>query len=78
MADLSLIEKLKDLEEALDFGNHKGAKANPKVLRDFVEKDVTHDYGLVLPLSELKRIPAKGFETRGFSSSCLLLVRQLC
>ena len=46
-----------DLEEALTFGNHKGAEQNPKVLKELVEKDVTHGYGLVLPLEKLKRIP---------------------
>ena len=39
------------------FGNHKGAGQNPKVLKELVEKDVTHGYGLVLPLEELNRMP---------------------
>ena len=46
-----------DLEEAMGFGNHKGAKTNPGILKDLIKKDVTHGHGLVLPLDKLKRIP---------------------
>ena len=45
------------MEEAISFGNHKGAKRNPVILRSLLEKDVTHRYGLVLPLSKFSRIP---------------------
>ena len=45
------------MEEAISFGNHKGAKRNPVLLRSLLEKDVTHRYGLVLPLSKVSRIP---------------------
>ena len=54
---LSEEDYLKDINEALEFGNHKGAKTNPGVLKDLINKDVTHGYGLVLPLDKLKRIP---------------------
>ena len=50
-------DSLKDLEEALAIGNHKGVEQNPKILKDLVTKDVTHGYGLVLPLNKLRRIP---------------------
>ena len=56
-SDLPLPAKLKDLEEAMAFGNHKGAESNPEILRELIKKDVTHSYGLVLPLDKLKRIP---------------------
>ena len=39
------------------FRNHKGATSNPKILRQLVEKDATHGFGLVLPLDRLDRIP---------------------
>ena len=52
-----MADRLNYLEEALDFGNHKGAEQNPKVLKELAEKDVIHGYGLVLPLEKLKRIP---------------------
>ena len=46
-----------DLEDALTFGNHKGAQKNPIQLRALVEKDVTHGYGLPLPLHKIREIP---------------------
>ena len=45
------------MKEALSFGNHKGAVRNPILLRKFIEKDVVHGYGLVLPLSNIDQIP---------------------
>ena len=49
--------KLKDLEEALAFGNHEEAKLKPKILKELVEKNVTFGYGLVLPLETLNKVP---------------------
>ena len=46
-----------DIKEALSFGNHKGAVRNPIFLRKLIEKDVVHVYVLVLPLSNIDRIP---------------------
>ena len=46
-----------DTEEAISFGNQKGAKRNPVILRSLVEKGVTHGYGLVFPLRKVIRIP---------------------
>jgi hypothetical protein len=43
-------DRKKDLEEALSFGNHKGAEDNPDLLRELCNKDVIHGYSLVLPL----------------------------
>ena len=57
LEDLPDANKKRDLAEALAFGNHKGAKANPKLLRKLVEKDVLFGYGLVLPLESLRAIP---------------------
>ena len=57
LADLSSAERKEDLEEALEFGNHKSAESNPVLLRELVEKDVTHGYGFPLPLVELHRVP---------------------
>ena len=37
MEELITEETLKDLKEALKFGNHKGAKNNPELLRKLVE-----------------------------------------
>ena len=57
LEDLPASKKSEDLEEALAFGNHKGAEYNPKILKEWVEKDVTFGYGLVLPLKELNKVP---------------------
>ena len=59
MEELPPPGKLKNLEEALVFGNHKEAESNPEILRDLRSwKDVTHGYGLVLPLDKLKEYQA--------------------
>ena len=55
--DLPLPSRKKDLEEAMAFGNHKGAESNPGILRELVKKGVIHGYGLVLPMDKLERIP---------------------
>ena len=57
MEELSTEYKLEDLKEALEFGNHKGAKNNPELLKKLFEKDITHSYSLVLPLDKTSRIP---------------------
>lgn len=46
-----------DVNEALTFGNHKGATNDPILLRKLVEKDVTYGYSLVIPLSSVRLIP---------------------
>ena len=45
------------MKEALSFRNHKDAVRSPILLRKFIEKDVVHGYGLVLPLRKIDRIP---------------------
>jgi hypothetical protein len=49
--------RVKDLELALAFGNHKGATNKPDLLEELVNKDVIHSYGIVLPLSKITKIP---------------------
>ena len=46
-----------DLTTALTFGNHKGASSQPELLRQLIEKDITHGFALVIPLSTVKCIP---------------------
>ena len=57
LEDLEEGDRWTDMEEAISFRNHKGAERNPVLLRSLVGKDVTHRYGLVLPLSKVIRIP---------------------
>ena len=49
--------RIGDLKEALKFGNHKGAKSQPDLLKRLVTGDVIHGYSLPLPLDKIKRIP---------------------
>eukprot|EP00985_Skeletonema_marinoi_P002393 scaffold1000_cov66-Skeletonema_marinoi.AAC.3 len=49
--------RLKDLREAIQFGNHKGATQQPDLLYKLVSKDVMHGYALPLPLEKIERIP---------------------
>ncbi len=57
LEDLDENLRQQDLEEALAFGNHKGAQKNPMRLRELVEKDVIHGYGLPLPLYKIRTLP---------------------
>ena len=45
------------MKEALEKGNHGGANKNPALLRELVEKDVTHGYSLPIPLQKVEKIP---------------------
>jgi hypothetical protein len=42
--------RLLDFNAALARGNHKGAQKKPDSLKDLVNKDIIHGYGLPLPL----------------------------
>jgi hypothetical protein len=56
LADISKEERVKDVEEALTFGNHKGAKKQPDLLKLLVNDDVVHGFALPLPLSKNAQI----------------------
>ena len=49
--------RLSDLEDAIAFGNHKGATKNEDLLKKLVEKAVKYRYGLVLSLDKIQLIP---------------------
>ena len=57
MEELSSELRKGDVQDALKFGNHKGATEKPVLLKKLVAKDVIHGYGLVLPLTKVLRIP---------------------
>ena len=46
LAQLANETRATDLEEAHNFGNHKGTEAQPSLLRDLNKKDITHGYAL--------------------------------
>ncbi len=50
-------ERVVDLQEALAFGNHKGASSKPELLRELILGHAKHGYGLVLPWNKIDRIP---------------------
>ena len=57
---LSPIDKhnrLLDINDALTFGNHKGANQQPELLRELINDDVTRGFALPLPLYKIKNIP---------------------
>ena len=49
--------RVSDLDDALAFGNHKGAEKQPDLLTELVVKDVNYGYALALPLSKIKQLP---------------------
>ena len=49
MAELDNVSRIGDLNEALTFGNHKGLDQHPELLKELVQKDIKHGYGLVIP-----------------------------
>ena len=57
LSDVSPEEKKQDVDDALAFGNHKGAESNQQLLKKLVAKDVFHGYGFALPLSKIREIP---------------------
>eukprot|EP00957_Ditylum_brightwellii_P046745 3547939-Ditylum_brightwellii.AAC.1 len=57
LAELNFEVRKTDLEEALEFRNHKGAIKNLELSKKLVEKDIRHGYGLVIPLNKLQLIP---------------------
>ncbi len=56
LEEISKEDRVADLQEALQFGNHKGATSKPELLRELITEDVIHGYGLVIPLDKIKRI----------------------
>ena len=56
LAEISEEERIKDVEEALTFGNHKGATTKPDLLKLLVNNDVIHGFALPLHLDKIIRI----------------------
>jgi hypothetical protein len=53
----SLEDRQKDLQEALEFGNHKGALKQEQRLFDLLREDVIHGYALPILREHAARIP---------------------
>jgi hypothetical protein len=50
-------EQLHDIEEALKFGNHKGATSQPELLLKLVPNDIIYSYTITLPLEKVIQLP---------------------
>jgi hypothetical protein len=55
--EISKEEQVQDLNNALTFGNHKGALAKPELLKKLIGKDVKCRYSVPIPLDSIKQIP---------------------
>ncbi len=62
---ISKEECIGDIEEALQFGNHKGAQSQPELLLKLVTSDIIHGYTIPLPLDKIVRIPGRHMGTVG-------------
>ncbi len=54
---ISKEEPISNIEEALQFRNHKGAQSQPELLLKLVTGDVIHGYAIPLPLNKIIQIP---------------------
>ena len=57
MEELGFNKRKGDLQKAFKFGNHKDVTQKPELLKELVQKDITHSHGVVIPLKNLKHIP---------------------
>jgi hypothetical protein len=53
LAKISKEDRVKGVEEALTFGNHKGATKQPDLLKLLINNDVIHGFALSLPLNKI-------------------------
>ena len=63
-------QRVPNVEEAINFGNHKGATNDPVLLRELVEKDVKYGYCIPLPLCKAKQIPQLLFTPMNIQRQC--------
>ena len=50
-------DQLLDIDDALAFGNHKGANQQPELLQELINDNITRGCALPLPLYKIKKIP---------------------
>ena len=60
LEEISKEDRASDLQEAIIFGNHKGASSKSDLLKKLISKDVKFGYSLPIPLESVTRI--KGLE----------------
>ncbi len=57
LLELSKKDRIEDLKEALQFGNHKEASEKPVLLKKLISDDIRFGYGLVVPRGKITRLP---------------------
>ncbi len=55
--EISKSDRIADLTNALQFGNHKGASQKPDLLKKLISDDICYGYGLVIPRGKISRLP---------------------
>ena len=54
---ISQEQMVRDLEEAVKFGNHKGAQKHSTFLKKLITEEIKHGYALIIPLLRVQKIP---------------------
>jgi hypothetical protein len=57
LTELSKRDRIEDLNEALQVGNHKGALQKPKLLKKLISNNIKFGYGLVVPRGKIAWLP---------------------
>ena len=57
LEELDEEKRKSDVQDAIEFGNHKGAAEQPEKLKELILKDVEYGYAMVIPLEHVARIP---------------------
>jgi hypothetical protein len=57
LEDISELDRVEDVEEAIAYGNHKSTQKNPTIMLDMIQEEVERGWQLVLPCASLPLIP---------------------
>ncbi len=57
LMEISKSDRIADLTNALQFGNHKGASQKPDLLKKSISDDIRYGYGLVIPWGKISHLP---------------------
>ena len=57
LEELEEEKRRSDLQEALAFGNHKGATKQPEQLKQLITNDINYGFAMVVPLSKIANLP---------------------
>jgi hypothetical protein len=57
LTEISESNRIVDLSDALQFGNHKGASQKPDLLNKLISDDIRYGYGHVIPRGKISHLP---------------------